>query len=100
MLLPEVFRQIPPARMKKHLLVVAQAMEKVEHGIVASLFLIVAGREENAVSDRVAQNLAPQGKALGATRGMRGTREGETRKNQCRHPGALESIHTAGPRRG
>jgi len=29
--------------MKKHLLVVAQAMKKVEHGIAASLFLIVAG---------------------------------------------------------
>src|SRR5258708_4152550 len=64
--LPEVLDKIESARMNEHLLVVAEAMKKIEDGIAASFFRVVAGRQDDAVSDGMAEDFAGRREAFGA----------------------------------
>src|SRR6202041_612131 len=58
MLFPQIFDQIPAARMQKHLLVVAKPVKKIKHRITPRLLHVVTGRQQGAVSDRTRKNLA------------------------------------------
>jgi len=51
MALPKVLDEIETAGMDEHLLVVTEAVKKIEDGIPARLFGVVARRQEHAVSD-------------------------------------------------
>jgi hypothetical protein len=85
--------------MNEHLLVVAEAMKKVERGIASRVFRIVAGRKYDAVSDGVAEDFAGSGKAFGAHPGTKGLRRGEAAEKQNSRCEAAELIHSGEPRR-
>jgi hypothetical protein len=55
--------------MDEHLLVVTEAVKKIEGGIAAGLFRVVAWRQEHAVSDRMTQDFARRRKTFGAAGG-------------------------------
>ena len=69
-LLPEIVEQSPSAAVEESLLVVAQAMQEVKHGIALrrtpGCAGIVAGRKVNAIVDLVFQNPAVQRVAVDA----------------------------------
>src|SRR5260370_5416954 len=98
--LPEVLDKIESARMNEHLLVVAEAMKKIEDGIAASLFCVVAGRQDDAVSDGMAEDFAGRGEAFGADGSAKRLRYNDAAKEQSSRGGTAESIHSEGPRRG
>jgi|ERR1700674_354798 len=97
--LPEVLDKIEAAGMNEHLLVVAEAVKKIENGIAARLFRVVAGRQKDAVSDGVAEDFAGSGKTFGADGGAKGLRSGEAAEEQNSRCDAAEIIHSGGPRR-
>jgi len=98
--LPEVLDKIESARMNEHLLVVAEAMKKIEDGIAASFFRVVAGRQDDAVSDGMAEDFAGRGEAFGADGSAKRLRYNDAAKEQSSRSGTAESIHSEGPRRG
>src|ERR1700719_352466 len=67
MLLPQIFDQIPAARMQKHLLVIAEPVKKIEHRIALRLLDVVTRRKQNAVRNGTRENLASYALALHAT---------------------------------
>src|SRR2546430_16888381 len=86
--------------MDEHLLVVTEAVKKVEDRIAARLFRIVAGWQEYAVSDGMTQDFARCGKTFGPAGGENGAMQGEATQEQrspSKEPGV---IHTSKPRRG
>jgi hypothetical protein len=58
--------------MDEHLLVVTEAVKKIEDGVAARLFRVVAGWQEYAVSDGMTQNFARCGKTFGSAGGENG----------------------------
>src|ERR1700758_3604424 len=58
MLLPQIFNEVPAARMQKHLLVVAEPVKKIKHRIASRLVRVVAGRQQSAIGDTAPENLA------------------------------------------
>src|SRR5579884_840638 len=59
-LLPEVFDQVESAGTHEHLLVVAESMKVVEHGIAAVRLLRIRRRQNHAVWDRAPEDAAAQ----------------------------------------
>src|SRR5258708_2041827 len=94
--LPEVLDKIESARMNEHLLVVAEAMKKIEDGIAASFFRVVAGRQDDAVSDGMAEDFAGCGEAFGADGSAKRLRYNDAAKEQSSRSGTAESIHSEG----
>jgi hypothetical protein len=68
--------------MNEHLLVVAEAMKKIEDGIAASFFRVVDGRQDDAVSDGMAEDFAGRGKAFGADGSAKGLWYNDAAKEQ------------------
>src|ERR1017187_5911436 len=44
LLIPQILNQVPAARVEKRLLILAETVQEIEHGIAARLLRIVAGR--------------------------------------------------------
>jgi hypothetical protein len=63
--------------MDEHLLVITEAVKKIEDGIAAGFFRVVAGWKENAVSDGMTEDFAGYGKAFGPASGENGAWQGE-----------------------
>lgn len=82
--LPEVLDKIESARMDEHLLVVAESMKKIEDRVAASFFRVIAGRQDDAVSDGMAEDFAGRGKAFGADGGAKGLWRGEAAEQKNR----------------
>src|SRR6266404_3344015 len=100
MALPKVLDEIETAGMDEHLLVVPEAVEKIEDGIPARLFRVVAGWQEYAVSDGMTQYFARCGETFRPAGRKNGAMQGEaTQKHRSpsKKPGF---IHTVRPRRG
>ena len=64
MALPKVLDKIETAGMDEHLLVVTEAVKKIEDGIPTRLSRFVAGWQEYAVSDGMTQYFARRGKTF------------------------------------
>ena len=64
MALPKVLDEIETAGMDEHLLVVTEAVKKIEDGIPARLFRVVARWQQHAVSDGMTQYFASCGKTF------------------------------------
>src|SRR5580700_5021361 len=58
MLLPQIFDEVPPARMQKHLLAIAKPVKKIKHRITPRLLRVVARRQQSAVGDAAREHLA------------------------------------------
>jgi len=65
MALPKVLDEIETAGMDEHVPVVTETVKKIEDGIPARLFRVVAGWQEHAVSDGMTQYFARCGKTFG-----------------------------------
>src|ERR1700730_11771318 len=94
---PKILDEVEAAGMDEHLVVVAETMKKVKHGIAACFFRLVAGRQEDAITDGMAKDFTRQGEAIPAARGGHRMRRGERNEKQRRHCGEHGFIHTAGP---
>jgi len=64
--LPGVLDEIPPAGMQEHLLVIAEAMKKVENRKLTGLVRVIGGRKKDAVWDGPVKDFAGNGVAFDA----------------------------------
>src|SRR5437879_2912960 len=63
---PELLEKIEASGTHKHLLIITEAMEVIEHGITAVSVFPIAGREDHTVRNGTAQDAAGHGKAFTA----------------------------------
>ena len=64
---PQVLNEVPASTADESLLVAAESVEIIEDGVVVRFAAIVAGRKQDAVGNRVAENLAGSVAAFGAS---------------------------------
>src|SRR5581483_10939339 len=57
-LFPQILDQVPAAGMEKHLLVVAEAVKKVENRVAAGFLRIIRRRQEQAIRNSALEDLA------------------------------------------
>ncbi len=75
LLIPQILNQIPAARVEQGLLILAETVQEIEHGIAARLLRIVAGRQQHAIrTTATCENLARDRTAFRAAGGVRGDR--------------------------
>jgi hypothetical protein len=86
-LAPQVGNHVPSAEVQQRLLVVAKAVQVIEHGIASRLVLIEAGGKKSAIAHRAFQNRRVDDRALGAALGMEKRSEAEGQEYNPRRAG-------------
>jgi hypothetical protein len=71
----EIFNKVPAAGMEEGLLVVAEAVEKIENGEAAGFVGVKAGRQENAIGNGAREDFAGDGIAFDAAGGKKRRRK-------------------------
>src|SRR5262249_50889574 len=102
----KVFDQAPAAGAEQRLLVLSQAMQEVEHGIVTlpGVAGVIVGRLLHAVADGLLENAAIDDIAIGPALPLCHKREGEENGEQAEGPAESRHVRqftrSAGPAPG
>ena len=103
-LFPQILREIEAAGVDHGLLVLAEAVQEIQHRVAARPVVVVAGRQQNAVLDFAVEKLAGHGATLGPRRRLRGCHqrewEGDQQKSNARKHPSRRLTHIAEPAQG